>query len=92
MDIKEINKQLQQGQLPDCFNFVKPQPETIDWEKVAYNAFYKSYDFHASKLPTGYEQIPGFDQVIQAMADNSLLPSNALEVIKEEKAIVYTDE
>ena len=47
----------------------KPKPE-LDISKIKYNAFYRSYEFAESRFPKGYDNIPGFDKVIQAVADN----------------------
>jgi hypothetical protein len=64
--LKEINKLLSQGILPDCLNFQLHQNDQIDWEKVRYNSFYKSFEFAESKFPPGHENIPGFDKVIES--------------------------
>jgi hypothetical protein len=64
-DINEINDSFKQGILPDCLNFSLPSVDAFDWEKVKYNTFYKSYEFAEKKFPKGYENIPGFDKVIE---------------------------
>jgi len=67
-NLREINKQLSNGILPDCLNFTL-QPKPFDIAELKYNAFYRSYEFVESKFPKGYESIPGFDKVIQSIAD-----------------------
>lgn len=63
--IKSFNKQLSVGQIPNQLNY-NPQPACdIDWDKVKYNSFYKSYEFAESKFPAGYESIPGFEKIIE---------------------------
>jgi hypothetical protein len=70
MDLRELNAMLANGILPDVLNFTKSSSEqTIDLEKVRYNAFYRSYEFIEKKFPPGYESIPGFDKVIASMAE-----------------------
>ena len=44
----------------------------IDWSKLQFNELYKSYEFYESKFPKGYQNIVGFDKIIEAMAMNSL--------------------
>lgn len=88
VSLKEINKFLENGMLPDCLNFSAQPVEAIDWEKVKYNAFYRSFDYHAQKFPH-YESIPGFDKIIQSMADNSKSP---LEEIDERMNKIKIDD
>ena len=68
MDIDAINKQLSRGVLPDCLNFTL-EPKPMDISQIKYNAFYRSYEYVENKFPKGYENIPGFDKVIQSIAD-----------------------
>ena len=65
MDLKQINRDLNQGVLPDCLNFSIKREEQIDWNMVKYNAFYRSYDYFERKFPKGHEHIPGFDKIIE---------------------------
>jgi len=53
MNSVEVVKKLNSGVLPDELNFTLEQPE-LDWSKVLFNTFYKSYDFHSSKFPDGF--------------------------------------
>ena len=43
----------------------------LDENCVMYNNLYKSFQFYEAKFPAGYENIPGFEQVIEAIVDNS---------------------
>ena len=64
MDLRELNKLFSKGILPDELDFtIKPRPE-LDINKIKYNSFYRSYEFAESKFPPGYENIPGFDKII----------------------------
>ena len=68
MDLRELNKQLSKGELPDVLNYtVEHKP--LDICDLKYNAFYRSYEFVESKFPKGYESIPAFDCIIQSIAD-----------------------
>ena len=68
MDIRELNKQLSKGVLPDVLNYTIEQ-KPLDICDLKYNAFYRSYEFVESKFPKGYESIPAFDCIIQSIAD-----------------------
>ena len=86
MNIAELNKQLSNGVLPDVLNYgIEQKP--LDICELKYNAFYRSYGFVESKFPKGYESIPGFDCVIQSIADK--LEQEEITPLKEilEKAI-----
>jgi uncharacterized membrane protein len=77
---KQVLKDLKNGILPAELDFsVKTAPEVIDWNMVRYNSFYKSSDFFESKFPNGMLQIPGFDKVIEIMAENAKSPLEEME-------------
>lgn len=87
--IDELNKLLSQGILPDELNFsLQSNEHIIDIEKLKYNSFYRSYEFVESKFPKGYENIPGFDKVIQSIADELKLTSPLEEITK--RSIINT--
>ena len=64
--IDKINKTFLAGCIPPEFNYGVHPVEEIDWDKVRYNSFYRSYEFAESKFPKGYDSIRGFDKVIEA--------------------------
>ena len=69
MSVRKLNDQLEKGILPNELNFsVEQQNNSIDFEKLKYNAFYRSYEFYESKFPKGYENIPGFNKIIENIA------------------------
>lgn len=73
-DIKRINKDLANDFLPVELDFtMKPTPN-IDWEKVAYNTFYKSQEYFINKFPPGFESLPGYEKIIDEMILNSKTP------------------
>ena len=87
-DIEQLNK----GILPDSFKFgetfANSKNAVIDINKLKYNAFYKSFDYHASKFPDGYTSIKGFDKIIQSIADNSKSP---LEEMIDRESIIHSE-
>ena len=43
----------------------------VDESCLQYNELYKSYDFYDAKFPEGYENIPGFNQIIIKIVEQS---------------------
>ncbi len=64
--IKEINGSFNKGILPKCLDFSIVNTDEIDIDMLKYNAFYRSYEYAESKFPPGYENMPGFDKVIES--------------------------
>ena len=74
-DFAKIIKQLKNGELPPELDFRKQEQQQIDWRKLQFNAFYRSPTFFESKFPSGWvDTLPGFDQIIETMADNAKTP------------------
>jgi hypothetical protein len=71
---KKVIELLNKGILPDELNFRDKPIEPIDWAKVKYNTFYKSPEFYENKFPEGFENLPGFDKIINQMVINGKLP------------------
>lgn len=65
--VKSFNKMLLSGMIPTELNYkLEKKPDEIDWDKVRYNSFYRSYEFAETKFPPGHQCIPGFDKVIES--------------------------
>ena len=77
-NIKQINNQFKEGYIPIELIYTIYKKD-IDIDKITYNDTYKSFDYHAKKLPF-YKSIPGLDQVIQNIADTTLSPLEELEL------------
>ena len=77
-NIKKINNQFKNGYIPQEL-FYTLLIRDIDINKITYNNTYKSFEYHANKLPY-YKSIPGLDKVIQNMADKTLSPLEELEL------------
>ena len=91
-DVRNVIKQLNAGIIPTQLNFSKTNfQEEIDWNMVKYNSFYKSFEYTASKFPSGFESIPGFDKVI-AMNIPKYTPLEEIERLKNNIEIIQGDE
>ena len=66
--IDRLNRMILGGKCPRELDFNEDNNRhiTIDYEKVKYNAFYKTYDYSASKFSAGCESLPNFDKVVTA--------------------------
>jgi hypothetical protein len=86
-EIKKDIELLNKGILPDNFKFAEifanSKNTVIDLNKLKFNAFYKSYEYHTSKFPDGHTSIPGFDKIIDSIAENSKTPLE--EMIERER-------
>jgi hypothetical protein len=53
----------------------------LDWSMLLYNHLYSSYEFYENKFSEGYENIPGFVEIIEQIANNNIenSPLNELE-------------
>ena len=92
MNISEINYYLDKGYIPDCL-FYSTQKDriNIDPQKITYNDYYQSYDFYETKFDADYSSIPGFDKVIQTIADNAKRTNNT--PLKEiEERLIFDDD
>ena len=70
MNIKNIEYCFNNDIIPDCFNYTLTKESNIDYCKLQYNDYYKSFEFVASKFPKGWESFPNFDLVINDIANN----------------------
>ena len=71
-NIKKINNEFDNGYIPNKI-FYLVNKRDIDINKITYNDTYKSFEYHARKIPF-YKSISGLDQVIQNIADTTLSP------------------
>jgi len=74
---------LNHGILPDSLNFNGNQSQEFDIYKVAYNLRYKTTEYWESKFPDGYQNIPGFDKIIEKIAEKSFSPLEEINLIRE---------
>jgi hypothetical protein len=89
--LEKLNKELNEGRVPDELNFNKQTPENddasywFDWSKVQYNTFYKDKRYIESKFPKGHEAIPGFDKIFEIMAQDISSPLEEMLKITEDE-------
>ena len=89
MDIKKLNYLFENGMLPQEFNYDISKPEIVDWSKVQYNTFYKSQEYHVGKFPNGFQNLPGYDKIINNIILNAKSP---LEEIITRQNIIYVED
>ena len=85
-DIEMLNR----GILPDSLNFNINQTNEIDMYKLAYNLRYKSTEYWESKFPDGYQNIPGFDKIIEKITEEAISPLEEIS-LKQEIAKINID-
>ena len=85
-DIELLNR----GILPDSLNFNLNQNPEIDIYKLAYNLRYKTIEYWESKFPDGYQNIPGFDKIIEKITEEAISPLEEIS-LKQEIAKINID-
>ena len=59
--------------------------------KVKYNAFYKTREYFLNKLPKGFESLPGWENIIDKMIEETKSPlQEMLERKKAENYVFHT--
>ena len=86
-DIDLLNK----GILPDSLNFSLNQNNEIDVYKIAYNLRYKTTEYWESKFPDGFQNIPGFDKIIEKIAEEAITPLEEITLKQELSKINIID-
>ena len=76
--------------MPDSLNFNLPhKPENIDYQKIQYNAFYKTFEYWSQKYLEGHQSIPGFDKIIHKLAETALTPLQYLNQLNVVRKRIY---
>lgn len=60
--------------LDSVFNYkvqTNEEKNQLDLSKVQYNNLYKTYEFFEKKFAPGYNNIPGFSEVIETIAQDN---------------------
>ena len=86
-DIELLNR----GILPDSLNFNNNKNQEFDIYKVAYNLRYKTTEYWQSKFPEGFENIPGFDKIIDKIAEDAISPLEEITLIQEESKKIINE-
>ena len=71
------------GILPNSLNYTINQEPDIDVYKLAYNLRYKTTEYWESKFPDGYQNIPGFDKIIEKITEESISPLEEISLKQE---------
>jgi hypothetical protein len=86
-NIKDDIKTLNQHRLPESLKFNKPLSDAdFDIEKIKYNSFHRDFEYYEKRFE-GHQSIPGFDKVIQKMADDNK-DKSLLDAILERKELI----
>ena len=75
--------------LNTVFSYCTPTNEEkniiiVDEKCIMYNQLYKSFDYYEDKFPEGFENIPGFNLIIDKIVDNSQNNSPLKEIISKQ--------
>lgn len=67
---------IDENMLNTVFSYWTPTNEEkniiiVDESCIMYNQLYKSFEFYNDKFPEGYNNIPGFEKIIEQIVDNS---------------------
>ena len=85
------SKQIEINLNDPCFDFsLKPPRNIVDCSKLQYNNIYKTYDYFDSRFSGDYTHIPGFDIIIQKMAEKALTPYEEIQQ-RISDALLYND-
>ena len=96
MDLQKLIRQLEQGICPTELSYRADAQEEIDIEKVAYNTKYHSFDFFDSKFPNEVKKLPGYDKIVELIADKNIDNSPLKEITRlteeKNKDKMYSDD
>jgi hypothetical protein len=83
--VKQLNKDFANGTIPQDLLFsVEPELKLDEQviEDMKYLAFYKDFSYYAKRFPY-YQSIPGFDRIIQSIADKNSQTNPLEEIISK---------
>ncbi len=68
----------------DAFDYAGTfkRKSVVDWDKLQYNSTYNSPEYFRNKFPSGFDYLPGFDTIIQNMANKAKTPYEEMMEIK----------
>jgi hypothetical protein len=95
MSIHEINKDFGNGIIPFMLNFNSNQTVNcqIDFQKLKFNSCHKEPHYYEKRFPKGFENMIGFDKIIQSFIDKNadLSPYEEMEKMKIIELKVLTE-
>lgn len=86
----EINSNIEINLNDPCFDWSIKIPDKVDWSKLQYNNIYKTFDFFDSRFSGDYNNIPGFELIIQKMAEQALTPYEEMQQ-RINDSLLYND-
>jgi len=76
--IVQLVKMLNNDILPPMLDYNINPVIGYDINKIQYNSYYKSFDFFDSKFPSGFENLPGYYNIIDNIRCNAKTPLEEL--------------
>jgi hypothetical protein len=67
--MEKLNEDLNNGIVPPELDFSNRTETNIDWNKVLYNSFYRSYEFYEKRYAKEIAGISGFDHVVRNIVE-----------------------
>ena len=87
--INELIKSLEKGELPQELNFTNIGVDnSLDLAKVQFNTFYKSRDYIYGKFPVGFENLPGYDLIVDNILENIKTPLEEIQMLRGESKLL----
>ena len=85
--LEQLIRQLENGICPAELQYRADAQEEINWEKIAYNTKYNSFDFFDSKFPNEIKKMPAYDKIVELIVDKNVDNSPLKEItqLTEEK-------
>jgi hypothetical protein len=73
MSLSHLIECLEQGVVPDELNYTAEANANreLDWEKLAYNVKYNSFEYFDNKLPNDLKNIPAYDKIVDLIVDKN---------------------
>jgi len=72
--IIQLVKLLNNDILPSQLDYNLNPVINYDVNKIQYNSYYKSFEFFDSKFPSGFENMPGYYNIINEIKNNAKTP------------------
>ena len=69
--LEQLIRQLENGICPAELQYRADAQEEIDWNRVAYNTRYNSFDFFNSKFPNEIKKMPAYDKIVDLCVDKN---------------------
>ena len=82
MDLQKMIGQLEMGICPIELNYRGDAVEELDFEKVAYNTRYHSFDYYDAKFPNEIKKMPAYDKIVDLCVQKNEENSPLKEITK----------